>query len=350
MQVLKRATRRTLVGAAAGVGLTSIAIATGLGGSSIAETRPAVAVPAAALALQQAFVASVKALEPSVVEILTSSGLGSGVVYDAKGDIVTNAHVVGSAASFTVALASGRRVQARLVGTYAPDDLAVIRATSSVGLKPARFANSSTISVGALVLAIGSPLGLSSSVTDGIVSFNGRTVTESSGVVLPNLIQTSAAINPGNSGGALVDLSQQVVGIPTLGIENQQAGGAAAGIGFAIASNTVKLIAPQLIATGKVTRSGRAALGITAATATDAAGAPIGVVVTAVSPGGPASRVGLSAGDVITAINKVPTPDLTALETALSVLRPGSRAQLSLRGSGGALRTVVVILADLASS
>ena len=181
--------------------------------------------------------------------------LGSGVVYDNKGDIVTNAHVVGADTSFTVSLSNGKTVAGHLVGTYVPDDLAVISVASSKGLTPARFGNSSSLQIGDIVLAIGNPLGLSSSVTDGIVSFNGRAVSEGNGVVLPDLIQTSAAINPGNSGGALVNLSGQVVGIPTLAATNGDA--AAPGLGFAVPSRTVSLIAPQLIAKGTVTAAGR---------------------------------------------------------------------------------------------
>src|SRR5579859_4504188 len=130
------------------------------------------------------------------------------------------------------------------------------------------------------VTELGNPLGLASSVTEGIVSFNGRTVSEGNGVVLPNTVQTSAAINPGNSGGALVNLNAQVIGIPTLAATDPQLGGGSApGIGFAIPSNTVKLIAGQLVASGKVVNSGPAALGIMGATATDVSGQPVGVVV-----------------------------------------------------------------------
>ena len=178
-----------------------------------------------------------------------------GVLYDNKGDIVTNAHVVGSDTSFTVSFSNGKTVPGGLVGTYVPDDIAVISVAAAKGLTPARFGNSSSLQVGDIVLAIGNPLGLSSSVTDGIVSFNGRAVSEGNGVVLPDLIQTSAAINPGNSGGALVNLSGRVVGIPTLAATNGDA--AAPGLGFAIPSRTVALIAPQLIAKGAVTAAGR---------------------------------------------------------------------------------------------
>jgi S1-C subfamily serine protease len=161
------------------------------------------------------------------------------------------------------------------------------------------------------VLAIGNPLGLSSSVTNGIVSATGRTVSEGSGVVLPSTIQTSAAINPGNSGGGLVGVDGRVIGIPTLAATDPELGGSAPGIGFAIPSNTVKLIAGQLIATGKVTNSDRASLGITGATVSTTADQPVGVLVRDVRA--PASGVGIRAGDVITAVNRRATPTLTDL-------------------------------------
>ena len=163
---------------------------------------------------------------------------------------------------------------------FAPDDLAVIRVQSGAGsLHPASFGRSASVRVGEIVLAMGNPLGLTGTVTDGIVSATGRTVSEGQGssAVLISAIQTSAAINPGNSGGALVNLAGQVIGIPTLAAADPQLGGAAAGIGFAIPSDTVTSIAGQLIATGKVTNSGRASLGITAQTVADASGQPAGV-------------------------------------------------------------------------
>ena len=145
-------------------------------------------------------------VRPQVVEISTSAGLGSGVIYDDRGDIVTNDHVVGSATTFTVHLVDGQSLSGSLVGAYPPDDLAVIRVTGARSLSPATFGDSGALQVGDIVFAVGNPLGLASSVTEGIVSYNGRTVSEGNGVELPSTIQTSAAINPGNSGGALVNL------------------------------------------------------------------------------------------------------------------------------------------------
>ena len=297
-------------------------------------------------ALEKDFVRVVKAVRPSVVEISTDSGLGSGVIFDNKGDIVTNAHVVGAATTFTVDFSNGTSQSGHLVATYVPDDLAVIQVTSPKGLKPAHFGNSSSLEVGDIVLAMGNPLGLSSSVTDGIVSFNGRAVNEGDGVVLPDLIQTSAAINPGNSGGALIDLSNQVVGIPTLGATSGSS--AAPGLGFAIPSNTVKLIAPQLIAKGTVTTSGRAALGISGADAVSFSGASVGVVVTSLEANGPAAKVGIVVGELITAVNGEPTPELTTLQTVLASLKVGASVTVSVTSPSGAKRNATVRLSDLA--
>src|SRR6476619_2175399 len=231
--------------------------------SSSASSRESSA-PAGAAALQDAYNSVLDRARPSVVEISTESGLGSGVIYNRDGDIVTNAHVVEGATTVRVRLADGRRRRAAVVGSYDPYDLAVVH-VDATGLQPATFADSSKVRVGDIVLAIGNPLGLSGSVTDGIVSAKARTVNEGDGVVLPSKIQTSAAINPGNSGGALVNLDGAVIGIPTLAATDPQLGGGAApGIGFAIPSNTVKRIADQLIRDGKVTDSDRAALGIAA--------------------------------------------------------------------------------------
>jgi putative serine protease PepD len=209
--------------------------------------------------LQTTFVYTVRSVLPSVVEIRTSAGLGSGVVFDAAGDIVTNDHVVGKAKSFSV-LVNGSKspLTARLVGTYPAADLAVIKVQSSSPLTPAKFAIEAAPKVGDVVLAMGNPLGLQGSTSEGIVSAVGRKVVEpkgsgSPGATLSNAVQTSAAINPGNSGGALVNLSGQVIGIPTLTATDPEIGGTAPGIGFAIPARTVTAVARQLIASGHVT-------------------------------------------------------------------------------------------------
>jgi S1-C subfamily serine protease len=196
--------------------------------------------------LQQQLVSVVRAVSPSVVQIRTPQDLGSGVVFDTRGDIVTNAHVVGDAPRFLVTLASGDSHPATAIGRDAKNDLAVIR-IAGARPRPATFADSSQVEVGDIVLALGNPLGLRSSVTEGIVSAVGRRVPEGDGVTLSSAIQTSAAINPGNSGGALVDLSGRVIGIPTLAALDPQMGASQApGIGFAIDSNTVSRVARAL--------------------------------------------------------------------------------------------------------
>ncbi len=244
-------------------------------------------------------------------------------------------------------LAEGRTVDATLVGTYPPDDLAVVAVGGHGHPTPARFADSSKVRVGDITLAIGNPLGLASSVTDGIVSFNGRTVSEGDGVVLPSTIQTSAPINPGNSGGALVDLDGDVIGIPTLAAADAQFGGAAPGIGFAIPSNTVKRIADQLVATGMVRSSGRAALGISATTARTPFGRPVGVLVRAVEAQGAAAAAGLLPGDIITAVDGHPTPDQATLQEILAGLEPGAGATVDVLRAGQGTRSVPVTLGTL---
>ena len=331
------------------------------GGSTTAATTPAAAAttPAAAaggVPLQQDYVNTIRRVLPSVVEIKTASGLGSGVVYDTAGHIVTNAHVVGTATSFQVFLAgSVSPLPAKLTGSYPPDDLAVIQVTGAKHLVPAHFADSSKLQVGDIVLAMGNPLGLASSVTDGIVSAVGRTVPEppeggKPGATLPDVIQTSAAINPGNSGGALVNLADQVVGIPTLAATDQQLGGAAPGIGFAIPSNIVTNIAGQIIRTGHVTNSHRAALGVEVQTVMGPSGQPAGVGVAAVTPGGPAAKAGLRPGDVITAVNGTATTDTETLAAVLAGLRPGQQVSLNVTKADGSTTTVHLTLGQLPGS
>ena len=190
---------------------------------------------------------------PSVVQIKTDKGLGSGIVFDDSGHIVTNAHVVRGAHAFQVTAADGSTHPATLRGVYAQGDLAMVD-VQGVRLPPATFADSSRVRVGQVALAIGNPLGLRSSVTQGIVSSTSRNVRESPGVALTSLIQTSAEINPGNSGGALVDESGAVIGVPTLAaLDPEMQGTPAPGIGFAIASNTVRAVAAQLARGGQVT-------------------------------------------------------------------------------------------------
>jgi S1-C subfamily serine protease len=339
---------RARAGMVAGAALLTAVVLAACGGSgssgstnsSPSQTR--ISLNAGASGLQSQYELVVRTVLPSVVQIATSDASGSGVVFDSKGDIVTNAHVVGSAKNVEVRPSTGNvTLSGRVIGTFEPDDLAVVKVTQDAGaLKPAGFANSENAAIGQIVLAMGNPLGLTNSVTQGIVSATGRTVTEPSqagggAALIASAIQTTAAINPGNSGGALVDLQGQVLGIPTLQArEPTSAGGVAPGIGFAIPSNTVKNIAGQLIDKGRVTNSDRASLGITAQTMANTEGASAGVTVVEVTPGGPADKAGLQPGDVIVGLNGVQTPSLVALEGALATLRPGDTATVHLVRDG----------------
>jgi S1-C subfamily serine protease len=263
--------------------------------------------------------------------------------------------VAGDATSFEIQVAGQAEPRpAKLVGTYPPDDLAVIRADDPSGLRPARFGDSSRAQAGDVVLAIGNPLGLSGSVTEGIISATGRAVTEpatpgSPAATLPDAIQTSAPINPGNSGGALVNISGEVIGIPTLAAASPQSGAQAQGIGFAIPSNLARDIARQLITSGQVTNSHRAAIGAQVATVTGADGAPAGTGVIAVTPGGPADQAGIRAGDVIRSFGDTPTPDAESLTQALAGARPGQSVTLTI-ARGDQTLTPEVRLGELPGS
>jgi putative serine protease PepD len=277
------------------------------------------------------------------VQIQTSEGLGSGVVFDDAGHIVTNAHVVAGSQRFQVTAADGSQHVGTLRGTFPQGDLAVIE-VQGAHLRPAKFADSSRVEVGEIALAIGNPLGLRGSVTQGIVSASSRTVSEGGGVALPSVIQTSAPINPGNSGGALVDESGAVIGIPTLAATDQQIGGAADGIGFAISSNTVKSIAGQLVDHGRVVDSARAWLGVELRSLPQG-----GVLVATVTPGGPAAGAGIRAGDVIAKVAGHAVTSVDDIAVALAEERPGSRVAIELQRAGSS-RSVEVTLRELPPS
>jgi S1-C subfamily serine protease len=254
-----------------------------------------------------------------------------------------------------------------VVGTDTADDLAIIRIHAS-GLPAAHFAPSGTYRVAQTVLAIGSPLGLQQTVTAGLISALDRTVQEPSGAYLPNAIQTSAPINPGNSGGALVTLDGTVVGIPTLEATDPQNnnGGAAQGIGFAVPSTRVTFVAHQIIATGRVEHTGRAFLGVSTVDAAGAQTSPFapggfgngrsrtipaveGALVQQVAPGSPAAQARIQPGDVIVAAQGVPISGENDLLTALAKAAPGATMQLTVNRNGARL-AVHVHLGELPSS
>ena len=242
--------RRLRAGAAIAVVATTAAL---LAGCGEAAAPPSVVLPPprSVAAIQKQYTDVVARVSPTVVQIQTPQGLGSGIVHDADGNVVTNAHVTSGATSFVVTLANGERHAAKLVGADPGNDLAVIHITG-VTPDPASFGDSSKVRAGDITFAIGNPLGLRSSVTQGIVSSVSRSVSEGNGVTVSQAIQTSAEINPGNSGGALVDLSGRVIGIPTLsGLDPEFGDAQAPGIGFAIPSSTVQRVADQLISGGR---------------------------------------------------------------------------------------------------
>ncbi|MCT9928897.1 trypsin-like peptidase domain-containing protein [Planotetraspora sp. A-T 1434] len=317
-----------------------------------ATASPSVSGAPEAAALESTFERVIKRVLPAIVQITTTTGLGSGVVYDTAGHIVTNAHVVGKAREFQVTLATGGKPRrATLVNTFPAGDLAMIKVDDPSGLAPATFGRSAQLQVGQIVLAMGNPLGFSGSVTQGIVSALGRTVsgqgpTGTPGATITNAIQTSAPINPGNSGGALVDLSGQVIGIPTLAAVDPELG-AAPGIGFAIPSDTATDVAGQIIKFGRVVNSRRAALGVRVGTAVDADGNPIGAVVGALTPGSGAEKAGIKPGDVIVSVGGVRTPTANALSQVLATLRPGDKTQVQVLHPDGRTSTVTVILNEL---
>lgn len=290
--------------------------------------------------------------QPSVVQITTDSGLGSGIIIDKRGYIVTNYHVIAKAKSLTVKLFDGTEKSATLVGSDATDDLAVLKITPTSSLTTANLGDSSTLKVGQEVLAIGSPLGNSNTVTQGIISALGRNVSEDGGATLPNTIQTDAPINPGNSGGALVDLTGKVVGMPTLVAINSEYNTPANGVGYAIPSNRVKFIAEQIINDGKVTHTGRAALNVTVqainANMARSNGLSVdhGLLIVSVAPGGAADKAGLQANDVIVQVDGKNITDSSTLADALLRKDVGDKVTLKIY-RGNQQMTVNVTLGEL---
>lgn len=302
-------------------------------GSTPGATIPPVTVSGNTLEAQREVV--IAKVRPAVVQVnvVTASGegLGSGVILDNKGYIVTNNHVIADARGIQVTFYNGTSLAAQLVGSDPLDDLAVLKVSTSAKLTAATLGDSSKLQVGQEVLAIGNPLGITQTVTSGIVSALDRAVS-----TIPDAIQTDAAINPGNSGGALVNLQGELVGIPTLAAIDPQFQTPANGVGFAIPSNRVRLIAPQLIQTGKVTHTGRAIMGVQL-TSVDAELASrnhlavsAGALVVGVASGGPAQAAGLKPGDVIVQIGTHPVPDVASFADALLTLSTGEVVAVSI--------------------
>ncbi|HET8913517.1 MAG TPA: trypsin-like peptidase domain-containing protein [Ktedonobacteraceae bacterium] len=219
--------------------------------SSTTTTTTVQTTQTSATSLESQQEAAIAKIEPSVVElkVTTSQGeqIGSGVIIDAKGDIITNNHVVSGQQTIQVVLSNGSSETAQLVGTDASDDLAVVRIQPYAHMVIAQIGNSAKLVVGQEVLAVGNPLGITETATHGIVSALNRSISESSSITISNAIQTDAALNPGNSGGALINLQGQLVGIPTLGAVNTESNTAANGISFAIPTSSIQKALQQII-------------------------------------------------------------------------------------------------------
>ena len=325
--------------------------------TAAAETATSAAKGAASTidqATEQAYATASK----SVVYIVSKGvGSGSGIIYDSKGDIVTNNHVISGATSISVTLSNGKMYSATVVGTDTADDLAVIHINAS-NLTPAHFASAGSYQVGETVLAIGNPLDLKGSVTSGLISGLHRVEQEQNGAYLSDAIQTSAPINPGNSGGALVTLDGTVVGMPTLEQTSSSNGTTTQDIGFAIPSERIVSIANQIIATGKVEHTGRAYLGISPSDASSQSNGALpgqttpttsGALVSQVASGGPAAKAGVQQGDVITAVDGTTVTNAQDLITILASKKPGDTITLKIDRSGSTL-TVTVTLGELPAS
>ncbi|AEA23828.1 trypsin-like peptidase domain-containing protein [Pseudonocardia dioxanivorans] len=288
--------------------------------------------------------AAAKAM-PSTVDIRVAMAQGevegSGVVLTSDGKILTNNHVVAEQGQITVTLSDGSQHQATVVGTAPSYDLAVLQLSGVSGLTPATLGQSKDVQVGQQVVAIGSPQGLTGTVTSGIVSALNRTVStqgEDGSAVVYNGLQTDAPINQGNSGGALVNLDGQVVGINSA-IQTAGNSTGSIGLGFAIPVDQAKRVAQEIINTGHATKPVLGVQGSTSGRPTDVSGAQIA----AVQDGSPAAAAGLKAGDVVTKVGNTTVNDFSDLVAQIGSYAPGDKVTLTV-GSGGSARTVDVTL------
>jgi putative serine protease PepD len=273
------------------------------------------------------------AVNKSVVQVRVSeggaSGSGTGFVIDSNGTIVTNAHVVQGASNVQVRFDdNGSGVDAEVLGSDQSSDLAVLRVDSShtQSIKPLQLADSDTVHVGDLAVAIGYPLGLDRTVTAGIISGLGRAIKAPNGFSIDKVIQTDAPINPGNSGGPLLDAAGRVIGVNSQ-IATAGGGGGNVGIGFAVPSNTVRQVVPRLRAGSSISRP---YLGVSSIASTVGAGAVVADVVA----GGPADQGGLLVGDTIRRVGgrQVQAPEDIA--AAIENSRPGDEIDIEVQRAG----------------
>jgi putative serine protease PepD len=370
--VVAAAALSAMIGAGAGIG--SYAYLAGGSTGSVASpisvtTRPAANTPA----LDGTVSAAAKRIEPSVVTISVQSGqgggIGTGVVLDKNGHILTNDHVVSEAAqsqggqgeeqqgqepqgqagsaatSISVTFDDGTTEKATIVGTSDTNDLAVIKVAASDKLVPATFAKSESLQVGQAVVAVGAPLGLSDTVTSGIVSNTVRPVRSgATNDAVYLAVQTDAAINPGNSGGPLVDLNGDVVGInssiASTGSDGSGGQSGNIGIGFAIPADVAVRVAGQLVETGKYAN---AALGVSVGGQDSQSVSTDGVALQSVTPDGAAAKAGLKEGDLVTKINDFSTTTADGLIAATRFYAPGTTVDVTY-DRDGQTQTVKVTL------
>ncbi len=287
-----------------------------------------------------------KRTTPGVVDLVVTSSStngffsqpqtaeGSGFVYDTKGDIVTNEHVVAGATSIKVNFPSGVSYVGKLIGVDASTDLAVVRVKAPASaLHPLALGDSSKVQVGDPVIAIGSPFGYRGTVTSGIVSALHRQMTSPDNYTIADSIQTDAPINHGNSGGPLISASGQVIGVNA---QIQSDSGGSDGVGFAIPANTIQIVVSQLV-TGKSAK--HAYLGVSIGTPVNGTGAQIDSTVT----GGPADKAGLAPGDVITQIGTSAIASPNDLTGVVDSFHPGQQVKVTYK-RGGNVHTVTLTL------
>jgi Do/DeqQ family serine protease len=311
--------------------------------SPATSSSPTGSVPAK---LEIGFRAAAKKASASVVNIYTrkltsdneQTSLGSGVIVTADGYLLTNNHVIEGADQIAVMLPDGKVADARVIGADPESDLAVLRINAK-GLQPITLAQPSSVQVGDIVLAVGDPFGVGQTVTQGIVSATGRNRLGIN--TFENFIQTDAAINPGNSGGALVDTSGHLVGINTAIFSKS---GGSQGIGFAIPVSLAKEVMEQIITTGKV-RRGWLGVGTRDVVLAESPAESAGAALLQVQPGGPADEAGLRAGDIVLAINGKKVADSNDLINQTTALKPGTRAEFSVRRSSE-LKKITVLLGE----
>ena len=291
---------------------------------------------------------------PSVVTIFAAGGVGSGEVIRSDGYILTNNHVILPAVGggpLQVVFNDGSAAAATITGRDPLTDLAVIHVSGKSDLRTISVGNSSTLRIGQGAVALGAPLGLSSTVTSGIVSALGRTVhvpgEASQTALLVDAVQTDAAINPGNSGGALVNCSGDLIGVPTAGATvpspSGEASGGSIGLGFAIPVNLATMVADEIIATGTVTHSfiGIQTEPLPATTESGAQGLRVAVVV----PSSPAASAGLRVGDIITSIDGQPATSTDQLMAVTLTKRAGDRVEMGYKRDGSSATATITLTA-----